>query len=161
QPTQLYRCLTDLTCEKAGKAPFGDTKKDEDLKMARELGEALRRKLRHTAAAMTASGQEHLSKAEWQRRLPKELTREESAPGRAPEDAPFVKLMISFYFKGGHHDQGIEFAHKSFREYLFAEHIVETLKKFGDSLSSDMPRRSKHWLNFARDDARHKLAQTL
>jgi hypothetical protein len=48
-------------------------------------------------------------------------------PGRMPEDDPFVKLMVSFYFKGGHPDQGVEFAHKSFREYLFAEHIVETL----------------------------------
>src|SRR5262249_44796795 len=102
-----------------------------------------------------------LSKAEWQRRLPKELTREESAPGRAPEDDPFVKLMISFYFKGGHHDQGIEFAHKSFREYLFAEHIVETLKKFGDRLSSDMPRRSEHWLDFPPGDARRNLVRTL
>ncbi len=161
QPTQLYRCLTDLTCEKAGKAPFSDTKKDEDLKMARELGKDLRRKLHYTAAAITAIGQEHISKVEWQRRLPKEMTRENLTSGRTPEDDSFVKLVISFYFKGGHQDQGIEFAHKSFREYLFAEHIVETLKELGGGLSPDMPRRAKHWLNFSREDARHKLAQTL
>src|SRR5262249_22022923 len=119
------------------------------------------RKLHYTAGAMTAIGQEHISKAEWQRRLPKEMSRETLTLSRTPEDDPFVKLMISFYFKGSHHDQGIEFAHKSFREYLFAEHIVETLKKLSAGLSPDMPRRAKHWLNFPRSDARHKLAQML
>ena len=51
------------------------------------------------------------------------------------EDHPLTRLMISFYFKGGQPEQGCEFAHKSFREYLFAECIVETLKEYGHRLT--------------------------
>ena len=38
------------------------------------------------------------------------------------------ELVVNFYFKGGNTALGCEFLHKSFREYLFAEAIVQALE---------------------------------
>ena len=65
--------------------------------------------------------------------------------------------MISFYFKGGQPEQGCEFAHKSFREYLFAEHIVETLKEYGHRLTereAEQPPSRNYWRDFSREENR-------
>jgi hypothetical protein len=65
--------------------------------------------------------------------------------------------MISFYFKGGQPEQGCEFAHKSFREYLFAERVVETLKEYGRRMNErDAERRPArdYWRDFSREEDR-------
>jgi hypothetical protein len=50
--------------------------------------------------------------------------------------------MISFYFKGGREDRGCEFLHKSFREYLYAEAVVEMLKDYGLKQSGSLAKRA-------------------
>jgi len=65
--------------------------------------------------------------------------------------------MISFYFKGGQPEQGCEFAHKSFREFLFAECVVETLKEYGRRLTEREAERlppRDYWRDFSRDEDR-------
>jgi hypothetical protein len=152
----LYRSLTDLTCEKAGKAAFDSRDSgDEVERQWREVGLNLRERLRRTAAAMSALGVEHLSREEWKRRvLQNEKVERET---QNAEDHPLTRLMISFYFKGGQPEQGCEFAHKSFREYLFTECIVETLKEYGHNLSEReaerLPARD-YWRDFSRDEDR-------
>ncbi|HRI67275.1 MAG TPA: pentapeptide repeat-containing protein, partial [Polyangium sp.] len=161
-PTALYRCLTDLTCGKAGKAAQDLRDSVGDLeRQAREKGMKLREKLQFTAAAMTIGGKEYISYGEWAWRvnvLSKESITTEQGKG---EDHPLAKLMISYYFKGGHRDQSCEFAHKSFREYLFAEAIVETLK----SHARDKPRRRNperpEWRDFSRDEDLFEFSRSL
>ena len=69
-------------------------------------------------------------------------------------------LLISFYFKGGYSHLGCEFAHKSFREYLFAEAIVEALKNYGLDERSVTP-QAKGWQDFAPTDPRYALSRKL
>jgi pentapeptide repeat protein len=153
-PTLLYRSLIDLTCEKAGKAAFDVRDRgDEVERQWREVGWTLRERLRRTAAAMSVLGVEHISREEWKRRaLP-----DDKGEMHAAEDHPLTRLMISFYFKGGQPEQGCEFAHKSFREYLFAECIVETLKEYGRRLTereAERPPLRNYWRDFSREENR-------
>jgi Pentapeptide repeats (8 copies) len=153
-PTLLYRSLIDLTCEKAGKAAFDVRDRgDEVERQWREVGWNLRERLRRTAAAMSVLGVEHISRDEWKRRA----LQDENGETHAAEDHPLTRLMISFYFKGGQPEQGCEFAHKSFREYLFAEYVVETLKEYGLRLTEReaerLPARD-YWRDFSRDEDR-------
>ncbi len=69
--------------------------------------------------------------------------------------------MISFYFKGGHRELGCEFLHKSFREYLFAEGIVETLKNYAGTVASPLPERNLYWKDFDQSDPRFTLTRNL
>lgn len=155
-PTLLYRSLIDLTCEKAGKAAFDARDRgDEVERQWREIGWKLRERLRRTAAAMSVLGVEHISREEWKRRALQDEKEERET--QTAEDHPLTRLMISFYFKGGQPEQGCEFAHKSFREYLFAERIVETLKDYGRNLNEReagrLPARD-YWRDFSREEDR-------
>jgi hypothetical protein len=155
-PTLLYRSLTDLTCEKAGKAAFDARDRGDEIdRQWREVGWTLRERLRRTAAAMSVLGVEHISREEWKRRALQDEREERET--QIAEDHPLTRLMISFYFKGGQPEQGCEFAHKSFREYLFAEHIVETLKDYGRKLTEReaerLPARD-YWRDFSREENR-------
>jgi hypothetical protein len=162
-PTTLYRCLTDLTCEKAGKAALDARDSTGDLdRQAREKGKELRKKLQYTAAAMSISGTEYISFSEWAQRVAvlsnENLVNEDSKT----EDHPLAKLMISYYFKGGHQDQSCEFAHKSFREYLFAEAIVEAVKKYGLEVDRHLNPHRPYWRDFsASDKAIHEFSRSL
>ncbi|MGH9753699.1 MAG: pentapeptide repeat-containing protein [Blastocatellia bacterium] len=155
-PTLLYRSLTDLTCEKAGKAAFDSRDRgDEVERQWREVGWSLRERLRRTAAAMSVLGVEHISREEWKRRALQDEKEERET--QTAEDQPLTRLMISFYFKGGQPEQGCEFAHKSFREYLFAERIVETLKDYGRNLNEKDAERAPardYWRDFSREEDR-------
>ncbi|HEY8460743.1 MAG TPA: hypothetical protein VIM99_10205, partial [Blastocatellia bacterium] len=154
--TLLYRSLIDLTCEKAGKAAFDNRDRgDEVERQWREVGWKLRERLRRTAAAMSALGVEHISREEWKRRALR--NEREDRETQTAEDHPLTRLMISFYFKGGHPEQGCEFAHKSFREYLFAECVVETLKDYGRNLSereAERPPARDYWRDFSPEEDR-------
>jgi dsDNA-binding SOS-regulon protein len=155
-PTLLYRSLTDMTCEKAGKAALDERDSgDEVERQWREVGWNLRERLRRTAAAMFVLGVEHISREEWKRRVLQNETEERET--QTAEDHPLTRLMISFYFKGGQPEQGCEFAHKSFREYLFAECIVETLKDYGRNLKEKDAERipsRKYWRDFSPEEDR-------
>lgn len=143
-PTTLYRHMVDLTCAKGGKSPHDKFGNEEGYFLT---GHDLRRLLEKTAAAMTAYGEESISFRELALRLrleDEELNRQAT---ELSDNHVLSSLMISFFFKGGHLNLGCEFLHKSFREYLFAEAIVETLKKFvhpqGESRS-----RGEYWKDF-------------
>jgi hypothetical protein len=155
-PTLLYRSLTDLTCEKAGKVAFDARDRgDEVERQWREVGWKLRERLRRTAAGMSVLGVEHISREEWKRRALQDEKQERET--QTAEDHPLTRLMVSFYFKGGQPEQGCEFAHKSFREYLFAECIVEMLKDYGRNLNEReaerLPARN-YWRDFSREEDR-------
>lgn len=153
--TTLYRRLVDLTCRHGGNV--------EELSATapRIIGDKLRELLRRTAAAMTLRGTEHVSYLELERRL-----KDAGVPAR--DDAikgvmksnPIANLMISFFFNVGSREHGCEFIHKTFREYLFAECLVETLKGIGTEIKPGPP-RAPYWKDFAADDPRFHAVQRL
>jgi hypothetical protein len=156
-PTTLYRNLIDFTCGKGGKA-FDDTSNIE--KQARFLGNPLRRLLHQTAAAMTALGRDAIPRSELQARLSNNKAVEKLITGYK-KDHVLSSLVISFYFKSGGADLGCEFAHKSFREYLFAEAIIETLKDYGRKCKANLPEKSDYWKDFDESDPRYNLSREL
>jgi hypothetical protein len=122
--TDLYRTLVDMTCARAGKSSFDE---EDEPQVAKIAGAELRRLLRITAGAISNLGGESISYDELSLRLKQGGMSLEHIDEMEDHNV-LTKLMISFYFRGGSRDLGCEFAHKSFREYLFAEHIVETIK---------------------------------
>ena len=152
--TTLYRRLVDLTCKHGGNV-------EEITTAPRFIGDQLRELLRRTAAAMTMRGTEHISYTELERRL-----KDSGAPAsdelirEITRNNPIANLMISFFFNVGSREHGCEFIHKTFREYLFAECIVESLKSIGGSLS-DLPLRAPYWKDFSSDDPRCNAVRRL
>ena len=156
--TTLYRHLLDLTCSKAGKA-FSE---DDDLQgQTRLRGPELRRMLQQTAVAITTYGNESIPFHELQLRLKMKRPQMMEAATNTGRDHPLTSLMISFYFKGGREHLGCEFLHKSFREYLFAESIVETLKEYGRKQVSTLAERQPYWKDFEQSDPRWQFSRDL
>jgi hypothetical protein len=158
-PTSLYRSLVDLTCEKAGKYSNGIEDVESQFKLS---GGRLRDLLRRTATAMTVHGQESISFEELQLRVAAKASDFTHRVKVDTDASDLSKLMISYYFKGGHSELGCEFLHKSFREYLFAEGIVEALKGYGRKCDrKSLPERSPYWKDFDREDPRYSLSRDL
>lgn len=157
-PTTLYRNLIDMTCPTMARTP--DDKLDPTGR-ARIEGSDLRRLLRETAAAMTVLGVESLSFKELKLRLRQQARELFDRVDESAEGSALSSLVVSFFFKGGHSSLGVEFLHKSFREFLFAEEVVETLKKFGRDLETLPPERPVYWRDFAENDVRHKMSREL
>jgi len=157
-PTTLYRSLVDLTCEKAGKAP---EEADTAEGMARITGRQLRRLLRETAAAMTACGAESISFGELSKRLRRQGEELLTQCDGAAEEHVLVALMVSFFFKGGQKHLGAEFVHKSFREYLFAEQIVEAIKDHARESTVDVRERAPYWKDFEASSPQYALSRRL
>lgn len=156
-PTTLYRNLIDLTCEKSGQPEGYDL---DPLGRARISGLELRSLLRRTAAAMSILGQESIAYEELELRLNNEGLDRQCE--QVSQDHRLTHLMVSFYFKGGHKELGCEFLHKSFREYLFAEEIVETLKRYGREQSGkSLPERPDRDKDFPDTDPRYRLSREL
>jgi hypothetical protein len=159
-PTSLYRHLIDLTCKKGGKAPT-DTSRSN--KSGRIEGRDLRALLHGTALAITAYGTESIPIDELEMRL------ETLGVGKdvfvIAKDAPLANLanlMISFYFKSVQTQSGCEFLHKSFREYLAAEAIIEILKEYSRITQAEpMPERAPYWRDFDGGDPRWWLSRKL
>lgn len=125
-PSNLYRHLVDQTCRHAGKSDDHD----EDSPGHRITGQELRQLLWVTATALTVRGRENLSLSELQEAVADAPPDTEELARQASAD-PLAAMMVSFYFKGGRREAGCEFLHKSFREYLFAEAVVDVLKRSG------------------------------
>jgi hypothetical protein len=161
-PTRLYRNLVDLTCEKAGQ-PEGYPLDPSGRQ--RIAGDDLRALLQETAVAMSVTGQEAISRRELKARLMLEGGLELShAVQGLQKDHLLSRLLVSYFFKGGHPDAGCEFVHKSFREYLFAEAIVESLKRYGratGNLTGSLPPRTEEGEDFRRRDHRYALSRRL
>ena len=139
-PTTLYRELTNLTIEKSGKAKQGSDSVEQSYVFR---DNELRELLHLTAISITAHGLENISFDELNERLKRlgfrgDLDR---AAAAASDDHPLTKLVISYYFKGGHRDLGCEFLHKSFREYFFAEAVVGILKWYAREQPQTPPER--------------------
>lgn len=161
-PTTLYRNLLDLTCGQSGKAAHDISGTQGQ---ARITGQDLRALLQQTASAITAYGTENIPYRELALRLERlgcELPLDLQT-SRLEQDNLFTTLIISFYFKGGRLDQGCEFMHKSFREYLYAEHIIEILKKFGRTVRGQLQERDAetYWEDFREGDPRRTFSREL
>lgn len=143
-PTTLYRCMVDLTCVKGGKAPDDQYEVEEGSFLT---GSPLRALLQKTAAAMTTYGEESIPFRELGLRLNLEDAELNRQATEFSDSHLLASLMISFFFKGGHHNLGCEFLHKTFREYLFAETIVEALKRCGHD-GRELQARGEYWKDF-------------
>jgi Pentapeptide repeats (9 copies) len=139
-PTTLYRSLIDLTCVKTEVVKGG---KKFDVRELRSL-------LQRTAEAMTVYGQESIPYEELSLRLEEENLDEKAQ--EAMREHVLTALIINFFFKGGLRHLGCEFLHKSFREYLFAERIIETLKEYGSKQEKKLPEREPYWKDFTEND---------
>lgn len=157
-PTTLYRSLVDLTCEKGGASPFDLINIGEQFRIT---GAQLRELLWKTATAMTAYGQESISFVELALRLNLDVEDLDHRINSATEDHVLSQLMISFFFKGGQRHLGCEFLHKSFREYLYAEGVVEVLKAYGRKVKAAPAEREQYWADFAPTDSRHDFSREL
>ncbi|MBV8751689.1 MAG: hypothetical protein JO328_02400 [Hyphomicrobiales bacterium] len=153
--SSLYRRLVDLTTQYGGNVePIGPSS-------PRIAGDELRELLQRTAAAMTLRGTEHISYDELVLRLEASgLANPGTAGGKAEVEDKIEKMVLSFFFNTGQREQGCEFIHKSFREYLFAEGVVEALKRNGLVAGADRP-RSAYWRDFDDGDPRQALADEL
>ena len=156
--TALYRHLLDLTCRNAGNV----SSETNDLQgQARLRGLELRKMLQQTAVAITTYGKESIPFRELQLHLKKNRRQMMDTATDTGRDHPLTSLMISFYFKGGREHLGSEFLHKSFREYLCAEAIVETLKEYGRIQVGALPERQPYWKDFEKSDPRWQLSRDL
>jgi uncharacterized protein YjbI with pentapeptide repeats len=156
-PTTLYRNLINLTCGKGGKA---STDASDIEGQARIGGANLRRLLHQTASAMTILGLDAIPRNELQARLDKTKA-VESLISEFKKEHILSSLVISFYFKSGSPNLGCEFAHKSFREYLFAEAVIETLKDYGRECRTSLPEKGLYWKDFDPLDSRYNLSREL
>ena len=163
-PTTLYRRLADLTCSTAAARPEAALQQGNRPRIE---GPELRALLHLTATAMTIEGEDSISHQHLKARigrLGKQKLGEHSivdAAGAAAKELPISKLMVSYFFKGGRTELGCEFAHKSFREYLFAEALVEVLKDYGRRPEKAGGARTAWWSDFGSRDARYWLSRAL
>ena len=157
EPTTLYRGLIDLTAEHAGKGVSADF----DAETVHISGERLRQLLRDTAVAITAFGQDAIPYEELQLRL--DLDDLDAEVSDATDGSVLHALVVAFFFKGGHRDLGCEFLHKSFREYLFAEAVVATLKQAAAAGLPTEAAKKEWWRDFDPDDhpEMHALTRNL
>ena len=134
-PTELFRRLVEMTCEKAGKAPLEDYQPTGD--QYRYRGEKLRRLLQDTATVMSATGEERIAERDLRDLLPYLGDHDLEAFANG-EPAPLTKLLVSYFFKqsGQGRNLGAEFMHKSVREYLHAEGLVAYLKTLASKEAS-------------------------
>lgn len=160
EPTLLYKSIVDLVVDKGGKILSTDYDVTDKPHIT---GTELRDLLRQTAQAMTAIHSENISRRELLVRLDIKGRNTEKQIDNYQKEYLLSRLMISFFFKGGKEEFGCEFSHKSFREYLFAERIVEVLKKFGiDSrlLGEEKP-AEEYWKDFEKGDLRYDATREL
>lgn len=157
QPTTLYRHLTDMTCLRGGKFY---TERDQGRTVRLE-GQRLREGLHGTALAITAWGSESIPEKELAARL-KTLEIGKLANLKSTDD-PLVGLMIGYFFKEGMEASSWEFLHKSFREYLAAEGIVEVLKEHAEKVDEEVSEKpaAEYWRDFPADDPRYRLTRRL
>ncbi|MGK7886239.1 MAG: pentapeptide repeat-containing protein [Crocosphaera sp.] len=165
-PTNLYRSLVDETCEGSGNPTFIPELKKEDR--YRLSGNDLRGLLWRTAEAITALGKESISREELKLRCGEDEL--EEIVEEATADRVLSRLIISFFFQE-RAGAGCEFLHKSFREYLFAEGVIEELKryscnpdviqKYKDNPEKGYEERKIYWQEFEEDDPRYDLTRRL
>jgi Pentapeptide repeats (8 copies) len=155
-PTTLYRQLTDMTCQLGGR--YGRDAFEPVLASA-----DMRALLHETAFAMTVFGQDSIPYEELDLRLSAQNEDLLDRVQTATFDAPLTSLLISYFFKGGRKELGAEFVHKSFREFLFAEGLVQSLKRWGVADERQFAELSSadYWRDFDSGDPRFGLSRKL
>lgn len=156
--TTLYRSLVDLVVGQAGKPMEARIEGTAMLS-----GNELRELLQGAAEAMTTFGAESIPHDELAVRLDLEGEELSRKVDKLSGKQVLSRLMISFFFKGGRTDLGAEFSHKSFREYLFAEQVIEVLKAYGSEVEGVLAERKSedYWKDFESSDPRRKLCHRL
>lgn len=157
-PTVLMRSLVDLTCLKSGQV---STDTMDLTGRARVSGVQLRQLLRRTAVAISVRGHEAITFDELSRRIERVDLDLDAEAAAATTRHPLAELLVSYFFKGGRKELGCEFVHKSFREYLFAEEIVEQLKLFGRNATAQSSPRQQFWKDFDADDPRSAFSRSI
>jgi hypothetical protein len=111
--------------------------------------------------AITAYGGEFIPEDELKLRL--ETLKIGTLTSLQTSREPLTGLMIGFFFKEGKERSTWEFLHKSFREYLAAEAIVEVLKRFVSTVQDKLREKpmSEYWSDFQTKDPRYGLTRTL
>lgn len=109
---------------------------------------------------MTVLGREGIPKAELLKRLRISESTVDAQVGSLVDDNKLSRLLVSFFFHAGRPEHGCEFSHKSFREYLFAEQIVEELKRFGSEVVR-LQEREPYWQDFESTDPRRDFAHRM
>jgi hypothetical protein len=158
KPTTLYRHLTDLTCFRGGKFYTEQSGEGHTVRME---GQQLRDGLQGTALAITAYGLESIPEEELKNRL--ETLKVGNLTRLKANEDPLASLMIGFFFKEGGDYSTWEFLHKSFREYLAAEAVVQVLKQYGVSILPELKEKSidDYWCDFPPEDPRFGLTRKL
>jgi len=174
--TTLYRALVDITCKDSGNPVSAPALKLADGERHRIHGGELRTLLWETAQAITAMGKEAISREELKLRLFPQGKTDENFKQRILSATQYnnnilSRLIISFFFIESAAGQGCEFSTKSFREYLFAEGIVELLKQYGRDIQvqeaynqnpqSGFAERKISWQDFKPEDPRYQLTRNL
>lgn len=154
-PTELYRRLIDMT---ASAWPGADEEPAESA--ARKRGVELRRLLHATAVAITTYGLEHIDERELAARMEATAAKVRTDAIAATAGNTLTDLIISYYFKSGPAGKGCEFFHKSFREYLFAEAVIEELKRFG-SRAEPIEQQRSYWKDFEAGGPLHDFSRRL
>jgi hypothetical protein len=160
-PTTLYRNLVNLTCKKGAKEEDSADSVVEIKGQSRIVGRDLRQLLWKTASAMTVYGKDLIPYEKLSSRLDMEGDELDESVSRTAREHTLSALLISFYFKGGFRHTGCEFVHKSFREYLYAEALVEELKEYGQPERDPLPARGPYWKEFGEDDPRYDFSRRL
>lgn len=155
-PTSLYRNLIDLT---SASGKYVEDPEAPEFSYHRP-GTELRPFLRKIALAIQQYGSEVIPQLELERRLNKPRGTLRKDVETASKDYPLSELMISYYFKAGPSHLGCEFLHKSFREYLTAEAIVDIAKQYAMTSRTPEDQRPENWRDFDPADPRFKLSRT-
>ncbi|MBL8217234.1 MAG: pentapeptide repeat-containing protein [Bryobacterales bacterium] len=116
--TSLLRCLTEF-CLKHSRKP-SDRVEGPEVKTHLDT-ESLREYLRHTARFITANKREAVGADDLKQAL---MGDKDPLQAMAAVD----RLLVSFLFRPGNEKAGCEFMHKSLREFLFADWLLNELK---------------------------------
>ncbi|MEM7060733.1 MAG: pentapeptide repeat-containing protein [Pseudomonadota bacterium] len=142
EPTYLYQVLIDTTVKHGGQG------RDTGLKdkTVHQKGDPLRYLLQRTASIISILGQESATfkelnlrlavDPEFERHFGKAGLRE--AVNEQERLSTLMGLVVSFFFKGGNESLGCEFLHKSFREFLFADSILQLLRELSEGQSGGL-----------------------
>jgi hypothetical protein len=143
--TRMLRCLTDYCCRNSRQA--SDTMGEDEVQLRLSAAE-LRWFIQAIALRMGQLGREYLMREEIVEVLQSEKAQVSTIwldDGGPNADAG----VVNFYFKPSSNHLACEFMHKSIREYVMAEAIVERLRKL--AVTKEERKRPQVWRGMQHD----------